>query len=80
MVRMQESLYERIKSNARKQNRSVNSYIVNILENATPSAVPKLKEKDFRPSKELRSLGSVLNGATESMEELDDKAKYILSK
>ena len=80
IVRMDESLYQKIKSAAKTQHRSVNNYINSVLGEAVASAIPKLKPEDYKPSAELLEFGLLLEGATEEMGNLDSKAQYILSK
>ncbi|MBR5735963.1 MAG: Arc family DNA-binding protein [Bacteroidales bacterium] len=80
IVRMDESLYQKVKSAAKTQHRSVNSFINNVLDEAVASAIPKLKPEEYKPSAELLEFGLLLDGATEEMDNLDPKAQYILSK
>lgn len=80
IIRMSESLYQRIKQNAKRERRSVNNYLVSILEKELPEEFPRLDPADFAPDEELLSLGKALSGVTTNPEGLDDKAKYILSK
>ncbi len=80
IVRMDESLYQKVKAAAKKQHYSVNHYINNILDEAVTGIVPKLNPKDYQPSDELLKLGLLLEGATEEMNNLDPKSQYILSK
>lgn len=80
IIRMSESLYQRIKQNARLQQRSVNNYMVSVLEKSLPEEFPELDPADFLPDQPLRALGKTLSGATANAEQLDEKAKYILSK
>ena len=80
IIRMSESLYQRIKQNARLQRRSVNNYMVSVLENGIPEEFPRLDPADFVPDENLAALGKTLSGVTTDSGQLDDKAKYILSK
>ena len=80
IIRMSESLYQRIRQNARLQQRSVNSYMVSVLEKSLPEEFPELDPADFLPDQPLRALGKTLSGATANVDQLDEKAKYILSK
>ena len=80
IVRMDESLFQKVKAAAKKQHRSVNSYINNILGEAVTGTVPKLNPKDYQPSAEMLKLGLLLEGTTEEMNRLDSKSQYILSK
>ncbi len=80
IIRMSESLYQRIKQNAKLQRRSVNNYMVSVLEKGLPEEFPKLDPADFVPDEPLRALGKTLSGVTANADQLDEKAKYILSK
>ena len=80
IIRMSESLYQRIKQGAKRERRSVNNYMVAILEKELPEEFPTLDPADFAPDEELLMLGKTLSGVTTHPEGLDDKAKYILSK
>jgi len=80
IIRMSESLYQRIKQNAKLQRRSVNNYMVSVLEKSLPEEFPKLDPADFVPDEALRALGKTLSGVTANASQLDEKAKYILSK
>lgn len=80
IVRMDESLYQKVKAAAKKQRSSVNSYINTLLDEAVASTLPKLNPKDYQPSPELLELGLLLEGTTEEMYKLDPKSQYILSK
>ncbi len=80
IVRMDESLYQKVKAAAKKQRSSVNGYINTLLDEAVASTLPKLNPKDYQPSPELLELGLLLEGTTEEMYKLDPKSQYILSK
>ena len=80
IVRMDESLYQKVKAAAKTQHRSVNNFINSVLGEAIASAIPRLDPEDYRPTAELLEFGLLLEGATEEMEKLDAKARYILSK
>lgn len=80
IVRMDESLYQKVKAAAKTQHRSVNNFINSVLGEAVASAIPRLDPEDYRPTAELLEFGLLLEGATEEMEKLDAKARYILSK
>ena len=80
IIRMSEALYQRIKRNARLEKRSVNNYMVSVLEKGLPEEFPGLDPADFVPDEELIGLGKTLSGATADAGHLDEKARYILSK
>lgn len=76
---MEESLYERLKINAKKQGRSVNSYIVSILESSTELVFPKISEEELNPDDFILSLG-IINHIPDELIKADSKLAYILSK
>lgn len=80
IVRMDESLYQKVKAAAKTQHRSVNNFINSVLGEAVASAIPRLDPEDYRPTAELLEFGLLLEGATEEIDKLDAKARYILSK
>lgn len=79
-IRMSQSLYERLKRNAKRENRSLNNYLVHLLDTATAPKIPRLKRDDYPIDNDLLQLGQVL--AEPSAEELenDPKLTYILNK
>ena len=80
VIRMDEALYERLKVKARKENRSLNSLMVTILERGVGVELPRLDLADYQPDESILSLGVLLGGASQDKENLDDRAKYILDK
>jgi predicted DNA-binding protein len=79
-IRMDSSLYERLKRFAKKQNRSLNNYVVTLLEEATAPVFPHVEEKDLQVDEDLLQLGKVIGDIPEEMLENDPKLAYILSK
>lgn len=79
-IRMELGLYERLKRNAKMERRSLNNYVVGILEEATRPSFPKIKLKDFKIDDDLLSLGKVIGDVPAELIEGDDRLKYILSK
>ena len=79
-IRMDSSLYERLKRFAKKQNRSLNNYVVTLLEEATAPVFPHVEEKDLQVDEDLLQLGKVIGDSPEEMLENDPKLAYILSK
>ena len=79
-IRMDISLYERLKRNAKRENRSLNNYVVTLLEAATAPKYPQLRREDYPIDEDLLALGHVL--AEPSPEELenDPRLAYILGK
>ena len=80
VIRMDEALYELLKVKARKENRSLNSLMVSILERGAGVELPRLDLADYQPDESILSLGVLLGGASLDKENLDDRAKYILDK
>ena len=78
-IRLDESLYERLKINAKKQGRSVNSYIVSILESSSELVFPKIAPEELKPDDFILSLG-VMEGIPAESLKSDPKLAYILSK
>ena len=79
-IRMESELYERLKRLAKKQNRSLNNYVVNLLENATAPVYPHLTEADLQIDDELLKLGDIIGDVPQELIERDKKLAYILSK
>ena len=79
-IRMDITLYEKLKRNAKKERRSVNNYIVNVLEKSVEVEIPKLQLKDFQVDSDIQSLGKTMGTMTEGKLNDDPKLKYILSK
>ena len=79
-IRMDSALYERLKRFAKKQNRSLNNYIVTILEEATSPAFPRITEKDLIIDQDLQNLGGIIGDVPQELLEKDPKLAYILSK
>ena len=79
-IRMSAALYERLKRNAKRENRSMNNYVVTLLEAATSPKIPHLKRSDYPISEDLLQLGRTL--AEPSPEEManDPKLAYIFGK
>ena len=79
-IRMSAALYERLKRNAKRENRSLNNYVVTLLEAATTPKIPQLDRDRYTIDEDLLQLGRVL--AEPSAEELenDPKLAYILGK
>lgn len=80
VIRMNEALYERLKVKARRENRSLNSLMVTILERGAGVELPRLDLADYKPDESILSLGLLLGGATQDEENLDGRAKYILDR
>ena len=66
-IRMDESLLKRLKRHARQEKRSLNNYIVNILERETAPKMPKLDIRDFPVDEEIKTLGIVISDIPQDM-------------
>ena len=78
-IRLSQSLYERLKRNAKREKRSLNSYITSILESATEPVFPLLDPADFEPDEDIRRLGQVLGDIPPEKIESDPRLKSILA-
>ena len=79
-IRMESALYERLKRNARRENRSLNNYVVHLLETATAPVIPRLNLHDYPIDEDILQLGELLKEPTPEELENDPKLAYILSK
>ena len=79
-IRMSPALYERLKRNAKRENRSLNNYVVTLLETATTPVFPRLKKEDYPIDEDLLQLGRVLAEPSEEQLENDPRLAYILEK
>lgn len=73
-------LYERLKRNAKKQNCSLNRYVVTILEEATASIFPHIEEKDLIIDQDLLLMGETFGDLSREFTESNPKLAYLLSK
>lgn len=79
-IRMEASLYERLKRNAKRENRSLNNYVVHLLETATAPVIPQLSLREYPIDEDLLRLGEVLKEPTPEELDNDQRLAYILSK
>ena len=79
-IRMKASLYERLKRNAKRENRSLNNYVVHLLDTATAPVVPQLNRQDYPIDDDILRLGELLQEPMLEELENDPKLAYILSK
>lgn len=79
-IRLDAALYNRLKINAKKERRSLNSYVVRILEDATTPVLPKIKLDDFKLDEDILSFGNVIGNIPDEVVSEDPKLRYILSK
>lgn len=79
-IRMKASLYERLKRNAKRENRSLNNYVVHLLDMATAPVIPSLNLQDYPIDEDILQLGELLQEPTPEDLENDTKLAYLLSK
>ncbi len=79
-IRMKASLYERLKRNAKRENRSLNNYVVHLLDTATAPVIPSLNLQDYPIDEDILQLGELLQEPTPEDLENDTKLAYLLSK
>lgn len=79
-IRMTPALYERLKRNARRENRSLNNYVVHLLDTATAPVIPQLNRQDYPIDEDILGLGGLLQEPSPEELEADPKLVYILSK
>ena len=79
IVRLRPELLARVKRVARRENRSVNSFIEDALEKAAGLDFPKLP-KDFKVSEEILALGGTIAEPTQEMLDNDAKFAYLWNK
>ena len=80
-VRLPIELLNRVKRQAKRENRSFNSFVEHTLDKATELVFPKLKPEDFIISDEIKNL-TAKNYRRPSQEELDadPKLAYLVEK
>lgn len=79
-LRFSPPLILRLKTEARKNKKSFNGYVEDLLESVTAPTFPKLKREDFIPSEEILLLGETIPSFTQKEIDDDPKLAYILSK
>lgn len=79
-IRMEAALYERLKRNAKRENRSLNNYMVHLLDTATAPVIPRLNRMDYPLDDDILRLGELLQEPSPEELENDPKLAYILSK
>ena len=78
-IRLDSSLYEKLKRNAKKERRSLNNYITRILENAVEPAIPRLDPSGFKIDDDLKQLGSLVGYISDDQIQQDPRLKSILA-
>ena len=78
-LRLDPELYNRLKTKAKQQRRSFNSYVETLLEASAGIEYPSLG-KDFSVSEEVLSLGDTLPHYTKEEMASDERLAYLLSK
>ena len=77
---MSPSLYEKLKRNARKEQRSLNNYITRILEQAVEPDIPRLDLSCFQIDEDLKQLGGLVGHISDEQVQRDPRLKSILAK
>lgn len=78
-IRLDASLYEKLKRNAKKERRSLNNYITRILENAIEMDIPKLDPSSFEIDDDLKQLGGLIGSVSDEQIQQDSRLKSILA-
>ena len=78
-IRLDASLYEKLKRNAKKERRSLNNYITRILENAVETDIPKLDPSSFEIDGDLKQLGGLIGSVSDEQIQQDPRLKSILA-
>ncbi len=79
-LRFSPILIARLKREAKKNKKSFNGYVEELLENATTPKMPKLSREEFAPTEEILRLGSTIPSFSQEELDEDPKLAYILSK
>ena len=81
-IRLPKELMERVKRQARREQRSFNSYVEHTLDKSTELVFPKLKPEDFIISDDIKRLSGSVHFVRPSQEELDadPKLAYLVEK
>lgn len=79
VLRLPESLYARVKRQARREEKSVNSFIEDTLERAVELEFPKIPKSD-KISDELMQFCGIIPPFTQEQLDADPRLKYILEK
>ena len=78
-IRLDASLYEKLKRNAKKERRSLNNYITRILENAVETDIPRLDPSGFKIDDDLKQLGGLIGSISDEQIQQDPRLKSILA-
>ena len=80
-IRLSPELLERVKRHAKREHRSFNSFVENVLDRATEPVFPKLGP-DFKVSDEIRSFQGSVKFKRPSQKEIDadPKLAYLVKK
>ncbi len=79
ILRLSPELMARVKRVAKRENRSVNSFLEHTIEKAVGLEFPKLP-KDFKVSDEILALGGTIAEPTQEMLDKDAKLAYLWRK
>lgn len=77
-IRISESLYERLKRNAKRERRSLNNYIAGLLEEATEPAIPHLNLADFKIDEDILAMGKTIGPIPKDRVQNDPRLKAML--
>ena len=77
-IRISESLYERLKRNAKRERRSLNNYITGLLEEATAPAIPHLNLAEFKMDEDILAMGKTIGPISQERIQNDPRLKAIL--
>lgn len=79
-LRFSPTLITRLKREAKKNHKSFNGYVEEILDNVSAPDFPKLKREDFQLDAEILKLGETIPSFTEKELSKNPKLAYLLSK
>ena len=77
-IRLSPALYDRLKTRAKQEKRSLNNYITRVLEQSLEPSFPQLELQDFSIDEDLQSLGKVIGDLPEEQVRQDPRLKSIL--
>ena len=79
IIRLSPELLQRVKNEAKKQNRSLNSFIENTLERATELQFPPMPP-DMKIDDDILAIAGCIKEPTEEMLKNDPKLAYLWEK
>ena len=78
-LRLSPALIARLKQEAKKNHKSFNGYVEDVLDTTTMPRLPKLRREDYTPSQEILQLGRTIPPFTQEELDNDPKLAYLLS-